>query len=177
MRHTLTIIVVLAVIALLVLVTVKVPPSASSIVVGSLPLQTGFLTLPNDGTYVAPCGAGSLPIRWAIFVYQSNRSNATFHLAGAWTASRPTSVDFGFSANITSMEDLRTWILFAHCPLRSGGPSPPATAPTPPALPLSGSVDYRITTLPSATLFVLMFRSFSSSDVIEVNQSFTVTPA
>lgn len=177
MRQTLTIIVALGIIALFVLVNVKVPPTASPIRVGALPLGPGFVTLPNDGTYIAPCWGGTLPMWWAVFVYQSNRSNATFHLSGAWKASRPTDVAFGFSGNLTSMDDLRNWMPVAHCnPMLPSHPPPgPMPTPTSPLLPLSGSVDYDITTQPFATLFVLTLHSFAGGDVVEVTQPFAVT--
>lgn len=180
MRQSLTVLVVVAILALVVLVTVKVPLSASPIRVGALPLRAGFVTLFNDGTYTAPCGGGTLPMGWTAFVYQSNRSNVTFHLAGAWTASRPTEVEFGLWFNIATTDDLRNWEPFSHCnptiPMPPPSPPPNAPPPIPPALPYSGSVDDNVTTFPEATLFVLVFRSFDGGDTIEVTEPFTVAP-
>ena len=160
-------------IVLLFAAAVILPPRPPVATIGALPLGEGAYSLGLDGTYFAPCFGGSIPIRWAVFLYQSNRSNTTFHLSGAWTASRPTLVQFGFSTNITSVSVLRDWGPIIHCPLVPPNYTPPV--PQPPPLPISGSVDDRITTLPDATLFLLVVRTFDPSDVFVVTEPFTVT--
>ncbi len=176
-RDPLPAIVAVAIIGLLVAVVLFVPsyPPAPAATVGTLPLGVSSFRPSLDGTYYAPCRGGTLPIRWAVFLYQSNRPNTTFHLSGAWNATEPTSVEFGFSVNLTSTDVLRNWMPFAHCPLLPPNYTPP-NPPTRPTLPTSGSVDYDITTLPDATLFLLMVRTFDPSDVVQVTEPFTMTP-
>lgn len=175
MRQALPALVALGIVGLFLVVLIVAPPFAPGARVGTLPLGTGSFALAMVGTYHAPCDGGTLPIRWAAFVWQSNRSNVTFHLTGAWTATRPTHVEFGFSMNLTSIEVLRDWVRFAHCPPLHVPPAPPTTPPVPPSLPTSGRTDYNITTLPDATLFLLVIRTFDSADVITVTEPFTVT--
>ncbi len=171
MRNVLGAIVAVAIAALFVAVVI-LSPSVPSATLGTLPLGTGSFRPALDGTYVGPCRSGTLPIHWAAFVYQSDKPNTTFRLSGAWTASAPTSVEFGFSVNLSLPHDLENWIILAHCPLTS----PNSTPPAPPPLPTSGSVNYSVTTLPGATLFLLVVRTFDSRDVVEVTEPFTATP-
>ncbi len=172
MRDPVVAILAVAIVALFLAVVVFVP-SAPAGRIGTLPLGVTSFSPSITGTYYAPCAGGTLPIWWAAFLYQSNRPNATFHLSGAWTATKPTYVDFGFSANLTSPYILGDWRPFAHCPLMGPNYTPPP--PTPPPLPTSGSVGYNITTLPDASLFILVVRTFDSADIVHVTEPFTVT--
>lgn len=177
MRNILTVLVALAIAGLFLLTLAWAPPFAPAATIGTLPLGTGHFAPGLSGTYYAPCAGGTLPIRWAAFLWQSNEPNVTFHLAGAWDATRPTDVSFGFSVNVSPTAVLRDWMPVAHCPLMPVPPPPPSSPPTPPPLPTSGRVDYNITTLPDATLFLLVFRTFDSADVITVTEPFTAIPA
>lgn len=170
-RDPLPAIVVVA-IAVLFAIVVVVAPSVPAVAMGTLPLGETLFRPALQGTYHARCLAGTLPIWSAVFLDQSNRSTTTFHLSGAWTATHPTSVEFGSSMNTTSIESYRDWWPFLHCPIFSGNGTPTQ----PPTLPTSGSVEDNVTTFPNATMFVLIVRAFDPSDIVQVTEPFTVTP-
>ncbi len=169
--HALTGLVAIAIVGLWILVIIVVPSSSPAPILGSLPLATRSFDLPNQGMYYPPCSRTTFPVWWAAFVYTSNRTNASVHVTGAWTATRETAVLVFDLADDVATSDLGRWQIFAHCPINPPSPPPPVA---PPSLPRSGSVDSQIEIWPNASRLVVQFLSFDRSDNVQVTEAFMV---